>query len=346
MNGEPNEMKPPEKNRFLMPVLAGLLVMVSAQGAAGSAGVTEQWQPASDWERAAWPPVGDRGVPLRYDSLLLELGRSVYADLQEARQAALDKEATNLRAALREARDTVHRLALPPEFMALEAQLRVIRNDLKDRSKSLDGDLWVPVEAEIDQVLVYAPEALQASAKAGVRNARAATARGDRAAASAQLDVVTSTLQYSLGIFPLHKVKQDLAVALAAATMPTPDWSAALQAVQSSLAAFHWYTQAPAHGLLSAYNAVISAYALAAGPQFRPDQRQKVLDYLGRAEKDLSDTPGAGPLAAEAHGLIDKVDPPGRDIKMLLQDIQSQIDLQRQRAENHYWDAIGRTATE
>ena len=88
------------------------------------------------------------------------------------------------------------------------------------------------------------------------------------------------------------------------------------------------------------------AYALAAGPQFRPDQRQKVLDYLGRAEKDLSDTPGAGPLAAEAHGLIDKVDPPGRDIKMLLQDIQSQIDLQRQRAENHYWDAIGRTATE
>ncbi len=334
------------KNRLLMPLLAGLVAVASAQASTGSAGMSGEWQPAFDWERPAWPAVGDQGVPLRYDPLLLQLGRSVYADLQEARQAALNKEATNLRVALREARDTVHRLQLPPELMALEAQLRVIRNDLKDRSKSLDGDLWVPVEAEIDQVLVYAPEALKASAKAGIRNARAATARGDRAAASTQLDVVTSSLQYSLAIFPLHKVRQGLAAALAAADMPTPDWSAALQAVQSSLAVFHWYTQVPAHGLLSAYNAAVSAYALAAGPQFRPDQRQQVLDYLGRAEKDLSDTPAGGPLAAEADGLIEKVEPQGSDIKMLLQDIQSQIDLQRQRAEDRYWDAISRNATE
>lgn len=339
-------MKPLRRNRLLMPLLAGFLVMASAQGSTGYAGVTEEWQSASDWERPAWPAVGDRGVPLRYDPLLLQLGRSVYAELQEARQAALNKEATNLRVALREARDTVQRLQLPPELMALDAQLRVIRNDLKDRSKRLDRDLWVPVEAEIDQVLVYAPDDLKASAKAGIRKARAATARGDREATSAQLDLVTSTLQYSLGIFPLHKVKQDLAVALAAADMPKPDWTGALESVQSSLAAFHWYTQVPAHGLLSAYNAVVSAYALAAGPQFRADQRQKVVDYLGRAKKDLSDAPGAGPLAEEADGLIEKVDPQGSDIKMLLQDIQSQIDLQRQQAENRYWDAIGRSATD
>lgn len=339
-------MKPLEKNRLLIPVLAGFLVMLSAQGSTGYAGVTEERQPAPGWEQPAWPSVGDRGVQLRYDSLLLQLGRSVYADLQEARQAALNKEATNLRVALREARDTVQRLQLPPELMALDVQLRVIRNDLKDESKSLDRDLWVPVEAEIDQVLVYAPDDLKVSAKAGIRKARAATARGDREAASAQLDVVTSTLQYSLGIFPLHKVKQDLAVALAAADMPTPDWSGALEAVQSSLAAVHWYTQVPAHGLLSAYNAVMSAYALAAGPQFRSDQRQKVVDYLGRAKKDLSDTPGGGLLAEEADRLIEKVDPQASDIKMLLQDIQSQIDLQRQRAENRYCDAVGRSASE
>jgi hypothetical protein len=303
-------------------------------------------QSASDWLDPDWSQVDVQRIPLRYDPLLLQLGRSVYADLQQARQAALDKEVTNLRVALQEARAAIHRLQLPPELMALEAQLRVIRNDLKDKSKEPDQELWVPVAADIDRALVYAPEALKAKARKAIRKARAATSQGDRETASAQLDVVNSSLQYSLGIFPLHRVAQNLAVAAASANLPVPDWSAVLEAVQSSLAAFNWYTQVPAHGLLSAYDAVLSAYVLATGPRFRADQRQSVLDYLAQAEKDLHDAPGGGSLAEEAHGLIDKVRPEGSDIQLLLDDIQSQIDLQRQLAEDRYWDAIGHSASE
>jgi hypothetical protein len=43
--------------------------------------------------------------------------------------------------------------------------------------------------------------------------------------------------------------------------------------------------------------------------------------------------------------LIDKVDPHASDIKLLLGDLQSQIQLERQRAEDQYWDTIGHEAT-
>jgi hypothetical protein len=333
------------KNTALLGLWAGLFVMAAAQGSAGSEGVSNGSQPAFDAEGPGRPQVGDHRVPLRYDLRLLELGRSVYADLQEARQAALDKEATNLRVALQEARAAVHRLQLPPRLIALDAQLRVIRNDLKDESKQLDQGLWAPVEAETDQALVQTPKA-EARVREAVRKARAAAGRGDREAVSAQLDVVESSLRHSLGMFRLKRVEQDLAAASAAASSPVPDWSAALEAVQSTLAVFHWYTQVPVHGLLSAYNAAVSAYALATGPQFRPDQRQRVLDYLAQAEKDLNDAPGGGPLAEEAHGLIDKVKPEASEIKLLLDGIQSQIELQRQRAEDRYWEAIARNPSE
>ena len=59
----------------------------------------------------------------------------------------------------------------------------------------------------------------------------------------AQLDVVTSSIQYSLGMFPLQKVKEDLDAARATASLSKPDWAGTLEAVQSALAAFHWYTR-------------------------------------------------------------------------------------------------------
>ncbi len=338
-------MNPVRKTLFLVPVAAAMLTMSSPQSVADSAGRGSVWQPTPAWEYNGLFTVGDDGVQLSYDPLLLSLGRSVYADLQEARQAALAKEATNLRVSLMEARDTIHRLRLPSQLMALDAQLRVIRNDLKDTRKALDTDLWVPVETEIDEVLVYAPEAVRAKTKEAIGKGKAAAGKGDRETASAQLDVVTSSLQYSLGAFPLDKVKRDLDAAWATASLPKPDWAGTLEAVQSALATLHWFTRIPAHSLLTAYNDVVRAYVLASGPRLRPEQKQKVLDYLAKAKKNLSNTPGETPLAEETKALIDKVDPHASDIKLLLGDLQSQIQLERQRAEDQYWDAIGHEAT-
>jgi hypothetical protein len=319
---------------FLVAALStAVLVMASPRDPEDSGDRDVEWQPASAWEYTGLFTVGNHGIPSNYDPVLLSLGRSVYADLQQARQAALNKEAANLWVSLQEARETIHRLRLPSRLMALESQLRVIRNDLKDSGKALDEDLWVPVEAEIDEVLVYAPEEVKARTRAAVRAGRAAAGRGDRENAAAQLDVVTSSLKYSLGIFPLHEVERGLDTAEAAASLPKPDWAGALEAIQRMLAAFHWYTHAPTHGLLAAYNDMVSAYALASDPDFRPVQKQQVLDYLVKAEKNLRDTPGGEALAEETQALIGKGNAPASDIKLLLGKMQSQMRLEHQRVE-------------
>jgi hypothetical protein len=223
--------------------------------------------------------------------------------------------------------------------MALEAQMRVIRNDLKDRSKDMDKALWVPVEAEIDEVLVFAPDEIKRQTHEAVRKARAASAEGDRGRVAEQLDVVTASLQYSLGIFPLSKVEQDLESARASAERSEPDWTGALQAVQSALSTFHWYTHEPAQGLLSACNDVINAYITAVGTDSGPEQKRRVTRYLESAERRLAAAPGGKQLASEASKLAQMTAPPATDIRTLIENIRSEIRLQQQNAERRYWDS-------
>jgi len=313
-----------------------VLILACTQGMAGVSAGERVWESPSMWEGGGSLAVGNHGVPERYDPLLLSLGRSVYADLQRARLSALNKESTNLQVALQEARDTIHRLESPSQVMALDAQLQIIRNDLKDRSKDMDDELWVPVDAEIDEVQVYVPDELKPGLREAVNKGMAAARAGDRKTATAQLDVVTSSMQYSLGIFPLHKVKEDLDVAWATASLQKPDWAGALEAVQSALAAFHWYTRQSAHHLLAACNDVVSAYVLATSPRFRPDQKQQVLDYLSSAERELNRAPGDSSLAEEVEELIDKLEPQGSDIKALLNNIQARMQDERQNAANRH----------
>jgi hypothetical protein len=304
---------------------AVLLVMATPRVPAAS-GNGERWMPVLSWQGSSLYQFDKQRLPSDYDPVLLALGRSVYADLQRARQAALDREPTNLRVAIEEAGETVHRLQGPAEATPLEGQLQIIRNDLRDRSKELDEELWVPVEAEVDAVLVYAPEPVKARTHERVAQ---------------QLDVVTSSLQYSLGVFPLQKVKRDLDAAHASASLAEPDWTGALEAVQSALATFHWFTRVPAHALLSACNDVVSAYVLAAGPVIGDDQQWKAIDYLAKAESELDSIPDGKTLAGKARKLIDSNEPQAGDIRSLLNDIQSRIRSEQQRAEVQYWKSIG-----
>lgn len=332
-------MKPLSRNRKLATFVAMLVAIpLSIASAASIAEVV--WQPVSKWQGTGLFQDKNHGVPPGYDPLLLALGRSVYADLQQARQAALDKKAINLMVALQEAEDTIHHLQLPPEMLALDAQLRVIRNDLKDRSKEMDKALWVPVDAEIDEVLVYVPDDIKKQAREAVKKARVASRDGDRGRVAEQLDVVTTSLQYSLGIFPIYEVEQDLASAQASADLSEPDWAGALEAVQSALSTFRWYTRAPAQGLLAAYNDVINAYVLASGPVFRSDQKQRVIRYLESAERRLAATPGGKQLSTEAGKLVQMVALPGTDIKPLIEHIRSEIRLQQQNEERRYRDSL------
>lgn len=331
-------MKHPSSNRRAA-VVAMLLVMMLSQGTAvpEDAGARQAAVGRQGGESLS---AGSQEVSPTYYAAFLSLARSVYADLQRARRAALDREAMGLRLALDEARGSLHRLLRPPAVMALHTQLQSLRSNLKDRRAGLDDDLWVPVEAEINDVLMSAPDDIKTKAAEAVRRGRAAARAGDWAAASKQLDIITTSLQYGLGMFPLPKVEQNLDSAWASAILREPDWAGALEAVQSALATFHWYTRNSAHGLLAAYDQVVSAYVLATGPHFRSDQEQQVVDYLAKAEAELATTPGGRRLAEEARGLVDKVKPSWSEIKQLLQDIHSEIEYERQRAEERYWDAI------
>ena len=332
----------PFQSTFLLAVFStALAVTASPEYPEGSSERDAVWQSASSWEASGSFTVGNHGVPYDYDPVLLSLGRAVYADLQQARQAALNKEAANLWVSLQEARDTIQQLRIPSRLMALETQLRVIRNDLEDRGKALDDDLWVPVDAEIDEVLVYAPEEVKRKARTAVREGRAAAGKGDRGSAAAQLDVVTSSLKYSLGIFPLHEAERGLDAAEGAASLPKPDWAGALKAIQSVLAEFHWYTHLPTHELLAAYHDLVSAYALASDPGFRPEQKQQELDYLAKAEKRLGNTPAGGPLAEEIRDQIGKHDASASDVKLLLGRLQAQILLERQGVGGRHRDVPG-----
>lgn len=331
-------MKPMTVKTILIPVGAVLLALSAGRGIGAPA--VEQWLPSSNRIASDTFEVGNRDMQLNFNALLLTLGRSVYEDLQRARQAALNKRSTNLVVSLREARDAVDRLLLPSQARALEAQLRIIRNDIGDHSKRLDADLWAPVEAEIDDALAYEPEAVRTGVHAAVGKGQAAATADDRAEAEKQLEVVTSSLEFNLGIFPVHAVDRDLASALTSATLPKPDMNGALEAVQSALAKFHWYTRESARGLLAAYNDVINAYVLATGPAFRADRRQQSIDYLSRAERDLGKVPDNVALVAEVHKLIDQVEPKSDELKHLLRDIRSRIGDERRRSAAQYLSSV------
>jgi hypothetical protein len=335
-----SEMKQSIRNAVVFSSAAVLLAVLIPRASAVP-GSGEEWQSYLSWPGSTLYRDDSNRIPDQYDPVLLSLGRSVYIDLQRARQAALDREATNLQVAIREAGETLHRLELPLESTPLQEQLEIIRNDLKDRSKDLGKDLWVPVEAEIDDVLVYVPDEIKARAHEAIRKAREAAAKNDRRHVSEQLDVVTSTLEYSLGVFPLSKVRSDLNSAQVSASLNPPDWTGALEALQSSLAAFHWYTQVPAHALLSAYNNVINAYVLATGPIVRDDQQVAMIGYLTRAQRELDTVPDGKSLVDEVRTLIDSEEPQGKDIKSLLGHIQERMRAEQHEAEIRYRESLG-----
>jgi len=323
---------------MLLPAwLIAPLLLWSGPVCSGSVG-EPVWRPPSYWDASTdLFRAGD--VPQDYNPVLLTLGRSIYVDLQRARQAAVQKQATNLTVALEEARDSIHRLRLPTDVMALDAQLQAIRNDLHDTGKQPDTGLWVPAEAEINKVMAYAPAATGSKVREALHRGRAAAGHGDARAAESQLDLIAASMQYNLGIFPLNQVRTDLSAALkSTAVRPEPDWDGALDAVQDALATFRWYTKEPAYGLLAADHDLMRAYALARGMRGRPEQWRQASAYLNRAWHVLEDTPGGWSLARLSRDAMYKVELHSSDavsaVRYALNALRAEIQHQRRQAED------------
>ncbi|MCP5304760.1 MAG: hypothetical protein H6953_04890 [Chromatiaceae bacterium] len=283
-------------------------------------------------------------APLYYDPVSLQLGRDLYASLQNARSAARDKQPALLRIALQEAVDDLATLQLPEEQTALLAQLRIIRNDLSDSRKPLDHQLWVPVQVDIDESIKDAPVDVQHQVRAAVQSGKQAATQGDRDRAKAHLDQVTSTLSYSLGVFPLQRMSALLDAALRAAYADPPNWDSVIDLVNHATAAIRWYAHVPVSGLAGAYSDVINAHRLALIGKGSLVQQQ-IVAYVGRAVTKLSRSPETRPLAQEAAALSRKASsgkPVVDDLQRLLGDLRSQIAFEQTRARDRYWEEVGK----
>lgn len=279
-------------------------------------------------------------IPPDYDTYLLAQGKEVYAQLLIAQQAALNKNKAGFSTALDMARDALDKVQVPAQVLALDKQLGIIKQDLGKQGDKLSSDLWIPVEAQLRDALVFSSDTIISNAAASAQQGVEAARNNDSNGVKAALDEVVDASTYNLGVFPLSKVKGDLDSAAAAANNDQPYWPGALEAVQSALATFHWYEQVPSHGLLKAYTDTVNAYVLASSPHFLPEQRQTVIDQLGKAADELAKSSDTTELQAETRALIDKVTPQSSEIKRLLRHIQQQISDQRQQSEDQYLQNI------
>jgi hypothetical protein len=193
---------------------------------------------------------------------ILARGREVYSDLLDAQTAAVSHDSLGLRLALQDARRELRELGTPSEMRSLDAQLAIIRRDLGNTRKIPDKDLWVPVSAEVEQLLVNAPEAVKAKAREAATKGQAAAAQGNRAAAGKALNTLATEIEYRAGGFPLDIVTEDVRSAGGAARASEPDWAAIGETLKSALAQMHWVTRIEAHGLLTAYYEAKDAAAI------------------------------------------------------------------------------------
>lgn len=285
--------------------------------------------------------IDNQRAPLYDDAASLQLGRDLYAKLQVARSAAVHRESALLRVALEEARHDLSTLQLPFEQAALISQMQIIRHDLKDSAKLPDTDLWVPLEMDVDIALQDEPVEAHERAHAAVQAGKIATTQNERSRAGEQLDELATLLRYSLGVFPLHSMSLELDAAWQAAHQDSPDWAAALKALNTAMASIHWYAHVPVSGLAGAYNDVANAWHVVSEMPESAAQRRRAHDFLQRAANKLSDVKEVGPEATEITDLIGKSAPDAAALQRLMSDLRSKIEIERLRAQDRYWKMVG-----
>jgi hypothetical protein len=281
-------------------------------------------EPGEQKQDAGLRYVEQHRIPPGISSELLAQGREIYADLKAAMVAARARDAISLRDDLRRARGRLEVLSTPPEQRALRAQMNVIRNDLAEKTKLPDASLWVPVEAELDRILVTAPTPRRVAATRAASRGHAAASRDDRETAANQLDVLTDALAYRFEAFPLGTVRSDIESALESANLTEPYWRGALEAVRSASAQLHWLSRVDAHGLLDAYYAVADSYVL------WPRNKSAARDALKRAASTLCKTQGSERLCQQAGALAKSDQVEIADILTVLIKLKQHIDTRQQ----------------
>lgn len=277
-----------------------------------------------------------------YASQLFTQSKGVYSHLQLARQAAFNKNISAFRSAIALAQRDIKNLQLPAPVKSLDNQLSVIYQDIKreglsdNEASNIYTERWIPVEQKLGNALLYYTNSFQQKARDSVQKGKQAIKRNDHKTALTSWNELVLASDYNIGVFPLTRVNQDIDSAIQSVNYNKPYWPGAIEAIQSALATFHWFSQTNSHNLLTAYTDVVGAYALASAPYYENGQRQTILNQLIKAENALKKTTGEKVLQAKTKALIDKVVPTPENIKSLLVSIHQQIIQKRHQAEKQY----------
>ncbi len=281
-----------------------------------------------------------------YANHLFSQSKGVYSHLQLARQAALNKNMPAFRSAIALTQRDIKNLQLPDPVKSLDERLSIIYQDIKrkdfsdNEESNIYTERWIPVEQKLGNALLYYTNSFQQKARASVRKGQQATKRNDHKTALTSWNELVLASDYNIGVFPLTRVNQDIDSAIQSVNYNKPYWPGAIEAIQSALATFHWFSQTNSHNLLTAYTDVVGAYALASAPYYEDGQRQTILNQLIKAENALKKTTGEEVLQAKTKALISKVVPTPEDIKSLLVSIHQRVIQQRHQAEKQYLQNI------
>ncbi|MEJ2058968.1 MAG: hypothetical protein P8Y64_00565 [Gammaproteobacteria bacterium] len=238
-----------------------------------------------------------RGIPADFSLKLLSDGRDIYHDLQRSLESEQNRDIQNTLLYLRAAHDRIGDLDASPELASVRAQTDIIRTDLEDQSKRPAADLWIPVHAELSDVLVGADPKTRARLLDDLRQGQQATSRAERKIATARLNDLLDVIDYRFEVIPLNHVREDVNAALRSATLPEVDWHAVREATRHAIGLTEWLTRSESHGLVLAYYDVVDAYYT------WPWHKSRARHDLAMAANDLRKTAGERVLAETASKL-------------------------------------------
>ncbi|MCP5315634.1 MAG: hypothetical protein H6955_18890 [Chromatiaceae bacterium] len=228
------------------------------------------------------------------DRKSLGTARALYKDLLMVLRSAQQHNEIDTRLGLNNANNIVDALYKPTAMHALLQQSAIIREDLKRHDNSIDRELWVPLQAELDGFRISLPAERYHAATSAIEQGKTAAWNSDRARARTALDRLERAVATRFALLPLSKIRGDLVSAESTLDPAPPYWQGISEAMRSALASIRWVTTLKANNWIAAYeDAVRAVKALSDGPEF-------ARRWLRVTSVDLQALPGGSEFAEQA----------------------------------------------
>jgi hypothetical protein len=263
--------------------------------------------------------IEDESTPLAdISTRTVGMGRELYKGLRLAQEASGRHDEIATRLELSNASNVVDQLYNAAEVQVLRRQASRIREDLKRQGKHLNKALWLPLDAQLDQLRLLMPRQGFNVAKAALNKGRRAVKLDDKTQANIALDQIEEALTRRYALMPLGTIRSDLRSARSALDPYPPYWKGITEATGSALASIRWISTVHAKGWITAYLTAIEA-----GDEI-PDHPLTARRLLRSTALSLPKE-NANDLYAMAENLSQKAHPSAKAVAKLIADIGERV---------------------